>query len=266
MLKTWKHKVSEDWLEARDAVLTATDICKLAGYHKRASKANREAGTIPEFQSLWAEKHSLRDHDPFSNGAAARGHIMESYAVDAWNLQKKSTQEYYHWDDCIIRRGSVGFSPDAADVMQPAPVPYLDVDEVSGVMMDGDFNYYDIDIKSILEIKSFEPRKHFARCLEDKMKHEEVLQVAAAMYVLPSIEIARLVYYCPGAPISMKVFEYTREELKDQIKQVEEIVECWNKTCEKLALVAGDMDSMYTEDDIYEDWLRMEEDIYNIGG
>lgn len=253
-----------EWLEARDTVLSATDIVKLMPAYKRASKANKEAGTIPEFQALWGEKHSLRDRDNKSYGPAARGHIMESYAVDAWNKQFIK-DKFYHWDDLLIRRGMIGFSPDAANIMQPCASVVLDMDEIGTMACDGAGGYYDVDIKTIMEIKSYEAKHHFQCVLKDKMKQDEIMQIAVAMYVMPSIEEAVLLFYCPGSPVSMQAFCYKREELQEQIDLVGEFAEQWKKTNDKICTIAGNLDSIYTEDEIYEDWLAMEQDVYALG-
>ena len=80
----WYHEVSEDWLKARKNFLTATDIVGLIPEYKRYKK-NGKAGIPPAFAALWEKKHSDIAVDPRSYKDAARGHILEPYAVYTYN-------------------------------------------------------------------------------------------------------------------------------------------------------------------------------------
>ena len=113
----WYHEVSENWLRARKTVITATEIKGLVATYKRMSKKDKEAGVVsPAFAALWGDKSSTYPIDVSSYGPAARGHIMEPYAIDEFN--RANEVHFHHWDDCIIANGLVGFSPDAMDIAQ----------------------------------------------------------------------------------------------------------------------------------------------------
>lgn len=233
----WYHEVDPAWLKARQYYITATEIAKLVPEYKRTLKADPDA-IAPGFAALWAEKNTPRKLDPASFGPAARGHWMESYAVSAWNQQRDIHMHY--WDDCIIVKGRVGFSPDAMDV------EYL--------------YHYNVEMraetceaKEILEIKSFEPAHHMKAIIAGKDNQEEkiLIQIATAFHVLEKLEKAHLVFYCPGAPISMKEFAYTRDDLQEQIELVGKISETYSKTIEQCKNITSDMAAKYTEEEIY---------------
>lgn len=116
MARRWYHEVSAEWLKARQAVLTATDVAGLLPEYKRYLKAGSPDVPTPGFSALWCKKHSDVYLDTGSSDAAARGHIMEPYAIDSWNQQANPT--FYHWDDCIICNKMFGFSPDGMTVPQ----------------------------------------------------------------------------------------------------------------------------------------------------
>ena len=230
----WYHEVSKDWLEARRYYLTATEISKLVPEYKRSLKADPDA-IMPGFAALWAEKNAVAELDPASYGHAARGHWMESYAVDSWNQQRE--EQMHHWDDCIIVNGKVGFSPDAMDIAQ----------EGTGVEMLA----HRVDAKATMEIKSYEPAHHMKCCIKDRMEHDELIQLAVAFHVIEKLEHAYLVFFCPGAPISMKAFEYERKDLKEQLELVGKIVERYAKTVKQCEELQIDMAAKYTEKEIY---------------
>ena len=232
----WYHEVDPQWLAARADALTATDIKGLTATWKRVKKSSAK-GLIPEFAAVWGAKTADWPVDETSYGAAARGHIMEPYAVEEYN--NLNNTEFHHWDDCIIVNGPVGFSPDALDIMQPTADIRLDYSDDGLVAFDD--KVCDLP-KHMLEIKSFEPAAHMKAIATPKMKRDQLMQLAVAFVVLPSLETATLVFFCPGAKIKLWSDTYTREDLQEYIQLAVEISEKYQETstiCEKLAASNG---------------------------
>lgn len=247
MARNWYHQVSKDWLRARQTYITATEIASLIPEYKRTLKTEPDA-LSPGFAALWAEKNFIGELDPESYGAAARGHWMERFAVNSWNEQRKPVM--FHWDDCIIVKGRVGFSPDATT--EPQLLPGVEVLATSDGLLNGQGDNM-LQPTEILEIKSFEAAHHMKCVIADKMDQDQkiLVQIATAFYVLDDLEKANLVFFCPGAPISMKAFEYTRDDLAVEIELVEKIVDKYRKTiqaCEELSI---DLVAKCTETEVY---------------
>lgn len=244
-MRQWSHKVSPAWLLARRSVVTATELRDLRTTYKRATVAEKKGVKINEVTAgLWAEKHSL-EVDPYSSGAAARGHHLEPYAVQEFN---ESYPEMHHWDDCIITDGFLGFSPDAMDVEQ---------DESYGVKV----HYSELvgQPTSILEIKSYSAKNHIKSCITPKAKLPERFQLAGAMAVCPSIEEAYLIFYNPSHEVGKFVVHYTREELQEEIKEVRELaawVRLQFQACDNKLVPCR---TSFTEDAIYKDYLEAEQ-------
>ena len=251
MAKNWYHEVSKDWLKARKNYLTATEIAGLIPEYKRMLKA--EEGTIsPGFAALWAEKLSIGEVDPASFAAAARGHWMEEPCIDSWNAQRK--EKMYHWDDTLIAKGRVCFSPDGMSIEQPS----ADVEWVAkdGVISNASGTHTQPSF--IIEIKSFEPAHHMKCVIADKMDQEQkiLVQLATAFYVLDGLDWAELVFFCPGAPISMKAFEYTRDDLKVEIELVEKIHEMYAQTIKQCEELPVDLVAQCNEDEVYKQMVE----------
>lgn len=241
-MRSWSHKVSPAWLLARREVVTATELRDLRAAYKKATVAQKKGLAINEtVAGLWAEKHSL-EVDPFSSGAAARGHHLEPYAVQEFN---ESYQTMYHWDDCIITDGFLGFSPDAMDVVQA---------ESYGVKV----HYSELSEQptSILEIKSYSAKNHIKSCITEKEKLPERFQLAGAMAACPYIEEAYLIFYNPSHEVGKHVVHYTREELQEEIKEIRELaswVRLQFKACDNRLVSCR---TSFTEDAIYKDYLE----------
>lgn len=265
MIKKWYHEVDSEWLKARKSVITATEISKLVPEYKRTLKD--KSGMISSgFAALWAEKMTDTEPDPSAVGAAARGHICEPWAVKAWNMQMNDNM--YHWDDALIRRNGVGFSPDALNIPQTISSVVLNVqnritatsdDAVveDKILVAPDGTYIDAPV-SLLEIKSYDPAHHMKCCIKDKLDQDEMMQIAVPFIVCPTIQKATLIFFCPGAPIEVKAFTYTREDLLDKIDLANKIIEKWEETCECCArsyLDAHNLQALCTEEEIYQDYL-----------
>lgn len=266
MSRRWYHDVSAEWLKARQAVLTATDVAGLLPEYKRylkaVSKDPSQADKIwPGFAAVWCQKHSDMLQDTGSAEAAARGHIMEPWAVDSWNKQVATT--FHHWDDCIICREGIGFSPDAMTI------PQLTGDALMTVTPDGKFIQsesssmkYDCP-KEIMEIKSYEPAGHMKAVTEDRMEHKELMQVAMAFAVLPELEVARILWFCPGAPVSMFSEKYGPDDLHDQCRWIREIMEVYEKQSHLCAMFSIDhctLEAKCTEEEVYMDYIAQHSD------
>ena len=230
MARRWYHEVSAEWLKARQTVLTATDVAGLQAEFKRYLKAGSPDKMMPGFAALWCQKHSDTYLDTGSVEAAARGHAMEPWAVDSWNQQAVPT--YYHWDDCIICNGILGFSPDAMTIPQVFADARLEVTTDGKFIVDTGMRKCDSPYE-VMEIKCYEPAGHMKAIIEDRMEHKELMQVAMAFCVLPLLETVRLVWFCPGAPVSMFSEKYTRDDLHDQIRWITEIAELYEKQADK---------------------------------
>ena len=263
MTRRWYHDVSAAWLEARKSVLTATEIKALLPEYRRMQKKPMNPDELsPGFSSFWAEKNTITELDTSApSSAAARGHVMEPYAIASWSNQKGKPM--YHWDDCVITRGLVGFSPDALDIPQLSNDPKLTLSDDRKFLI-GDKGF-SCDVPTMaIEVKSYEPKAHWKACIASKMDHDELIQLATAFYVLPELQEARLLFFCPGAPISMKEFVYKRKELSDLIQMVEDVAceyarnaaicKLW---CESPGLQAG-----YSEDQIWEEY-NLEHEVEN---
>lgn len=233
----WYHRVSVPWLEARRDVLTATDVVKLLPEWKRIKKNGIDPGKVyPMFASVWCEKNTTTEPDPASIGAAARGHIMEPYAVESYN-RHHGEELFFHWDDCIIKNNGLGFSPDAMDIRQ-------DIDDVQCNAIDGKLVYDKYRLRgpeSILEIKSYSPGQHMKSIIKDKMDHDELMQIAVAFAVLPKLELAKLMFYCPDAPIPVIVYDYKREDLSEQIEQACSVASMYAAHANKLDRLANEL-------------------------
>lgn len=244
MGRRWQHQVSAEWLLARKDVLTATEIKGLIPEMKRIKKKPLKDGEIsPAFAALWSEKRteSLPETESPSSDAA-RGHIMEPYAIDSWNSEEPD-KKLYHWDDCIIKANKVGFSPDA-----------MDIEQISDAV---EMKAKDVKPKAIMEIKSYNPAHHIKCILKDKLELDEVWQIAVAFYVLPSLETAYLTFFCPDNPVSMHVFEYSREDLQDKMAVITDVVREYERTeleCEKRFSFPQHY-SGFTEEFIFQEYI-----------
>lgn len=258
MERKWRHEVSTDWLKARKEFLTASEVKSLVPEYKRFLKAQDPDKIMPGFCGLWAEKTGEHIGDAVSFNAMARGHIMESYAIEDYNMLRKATMgHHYHWDDVILHRDGLGYSPDALNVRQP------NSDSVSIEVTEDGYVYVGAKPTSMLEIKSYEPKAHLKKFLESPTEMEEAYQVAMAFKVLPSLKVAALVFYCPSCS-RLTMFEnvYTRSMLDKQLEMIDGIHEQWKRTCKWCeGTLQSTLKASMTEEEIYDDWLG---DMYEV--
>lgn len=108
-----------------------------------------------------------------------------------------------------------------------------------------------------MEIKSYNPAHHIKCILKDKLELDEVWQIAVAFYVLPSLETAYLAFFCPDNPVSMHVFEYSREDLQDKMAMITDVVREYERTeleCEKRFSFPQHY-SGFTEEFIFQEYI-----------
>ncbi len=226
----WYHEVDEGWLLARKGALTATEISKLVSPYKRFPK---KRVVNPAFAALWSEKTSDWPVDVASYGSAARGHVMEPYAVDEY--VRVSGNEMFHWDDCMIVNGDVGFSPDGLDVAPTCADVRLDVGDDGLYAEDG----LACELPTrMLEVKSFEPGQHMKAITTPKYERDQLMQLAVAFHVLPSLEEATLMFFCPPAKVPIFLDTYTRDGLSAMIELVGEIAAEYRRTADAMENMA----------------------------
>jgi len=260
MTKLWKHEVSIDWLKARQDVITASEIIKMLPEYKRHLK--KPGDPSPGFIALAYEKLSKREPDPMSTGAAARGHIMEPYAVEEWNIWWTGKQ-IHHWDDILIKRNGLGFSPDGMDIPQQSSMGVVvDWSEKNKCLAIQNDTY--APPKYILEVKCYEPKQHAKAILTDPREADERWQVAVAFMVLPSLEEAYVMWYCPDSPVPMAYTSYTRHDLESEIKTITNMVKLFHESMDYvkgiIQRVNGKQDCRFTEEEIYKEFCQSQSD------
>lgn len=206
----WKHKCSLAWMQERQKFLTASDVKALLPYTAtgRAKKITDE-----DYLKVYAKKMiQLTDADCISRGAAARGHILEPFAVEEYNANRASSMpKLIHWDDIVISKGPqdhLAYSPDALDV------PIAGREKPT----------------SLGEVKCYSPERHLSVAMMDKSKCEERWQVATAMAVSQTIRTARLILFNPdmknkSARLFVKTWD--RCDLADEIEAIEDVERKW---------------------------------------
>jgi len=254
MARAWRHEVSVPWLQARRDVLTASEIKAMLPEYKRMLK-KPEGELSLGFFALCGEKLSNDIPDPESTGAAARGHILEPYAVDDWN-QNFPKDKYHHWDDIVIKRNGLGYSPDGLDIPQLIEMGVqLSWSEKNHCLKRQNETYK--PPTRAIEVKCYEPKNHMKGLIIPKEDRDERLQIAVAFMVLPSIEYVDVLWYCPEAYLPMYKERYTRDELKAEIKVITDMVKLFHQHMDKIrSLEANSMKPHYTSDEIYREYIN----------
>lgn len=243
MHRHWQHDVGQDWLLKRKEYLCASEVGRLAKDARRVLDEKIELMDSAAFRDVIADKLSS-DFDERSYGAAARGHIMEPEAVAWWNSTMAEAQgDMFHWDDCLVTSGVVAFSPDAMDAPQPDGITVTWPTE---------------GITSVMEIKSYSSAQHLKRLVQhgqDPMSLPELWQLATAMYVCPKVTLARLLMWAPQLD-DVHVFEYTREDLADMVREIEGIESLYVEAMGMYTnLLSDGMDPGRSEGDVYNAYL-----------
>lgn len=263
--RKWYYEADASWMLARNTVLGATDVVALLPELKRVRKGGlakiKQGDTEYEYSKacagIWAEKTADTIPDLFApSNDAARGHILEPYAVQEFNRLAKANM--YHWDDMLIASDDgLGFSPDSLNLEQPMH----DGGILPAIAFTDEYT-----VTKLLEIKSYGAKHHVQMMLEDKMDHPERYQVAVGMVVLPTIENGALMCYNPSAVQQIIIETYTRDELASEIKDVEEILAMYNTTKTTMESLKGWFHAEYSEDQIYEAHIAEMSDTMHLGG
>lgn len=154
----------------------------------------------------------ILDDDCVSIGAAARGHILEPYAIDLWNHYHAPT--IYHWDDILVAEDFIGYSPDGLDV--PMPKTYMPK-----------INKSWIKPTYLTEVKCYNNESHWTKGHSNKHKLEERWQIATAMAVNDTIMYGDLLLYNPSSTDQLYVHQYHRDDLLDEIDIIHKIKDDW---------------------------------------
>lgn len=211
----WKHKVSLDWMKERQSYLTASDVKNLVPVTKTGR--NRVVTDLDRVKVMSHKMVNITEDDCWSYDAAARGHLLEPYAVAAYNDLALTDPELglstvFHWDDKLLQKNGINhlaYSPDALDV------PMSDKDAVDNVT-------------ALVEVKCYNAEKHLTTMYTEKKQLEERWQIATAMAVSPTIEKACLVLFHPGMKFrKLVVIGFTRSELVDEIAIVNKVETEW---------------------------------------
>lgn len=266
----WHHVVDPEWVKARKHVFTATDLRSLIPAYKRWLKKKDPDAIDPDFSALVAEKiSSSNGMEVASFSWAARGHIMEPYAIKEYNRINPG-KKVFHWDDYLIERINrlVGFSPDglsiSPDLAHSRAGSGMIPRAISAQRMDHECIYPE----RMVEVKSYSPGKHMKALLSDKKDLDERYQIAVGMIVCPSIQEGSLVFYNPTINNGVgeggyRQFDYTREELEDEMRVMRSILDVLryhldylhrflHENCEK---------TFFTEEDIYNEFIESERSI-----
>lgn len=252
--RSWSHNVGELWLAARREHLMASEVKNLITDYKRIKAGKIKLPNALQFAKVYGSKMNC-DIDTSSFGAMARGHIMEPYAVEEYN--RINDTKFYQWDDKLITRGVVGFSPDAMDIPQlPGTKMVVNLDDEL-VDKNGNANP---GPNEILEIKSYEAGQAFQRLsmIGRDEPLEERWQIATAMAVCYTIKTGTIMFYLPQCGLEFSK-QYDRADLIDEIDVVMDIAKMWNQYTEYMDCVMMPMTGSTTisEDQIYSDYLKV---------
>lgn len=220
----WFHKCDLAWLKARQNFLTTTDVKELLPFTKTGRK--RTITDENYIKVLAGKLVNLTEQDCISTGAAARGHILEPYAIERFNKGNVfGSLRLHHWDDTVVARPnpdlySLAFSPDAVNFEQVNcernyALPCIETSEIKE------------GIETIGEIKSYCPERHLLCAFTPKDELEERWQLATAMAVCDSIEKAYLLFYNPSMEDQLIIVNYDRADLADEIETVLEVEQNW---------------------------------------
>ena len=227
----WMHKCSLNWLQTRQMFLTATDIKDLLPVTKTGRP--RKITEMDYLKVLARKQTLLTEDDCISMGAAARGHILEPYAIQLFNdVSCASLLTLYHWDDAVVAKPGrrLAFSPDAMSVKQYDNASIVNVEVLEGESV------------TIAEVKSYSPEKHFICGHTKKEDLEERWQIATAMALDKRIDTAYLLFYNPSmVDERLYVVGYKRSDLLDEIATVLMVEHDWDEFIDKKIVTYGNI-------------------------
>lgn len=207
----WSHSVNREWLTERKKYVTASDILRLLP----VTASGRPRANMDEaYRKVWAEKQcDVTDEDVMSSGAAARGHVLEKYAVKAYNELMGEPWVLHHWDDMLVySKDGVSCSPDALDVRQLSNSCVTTQGSTLGPEVVG-------------EIKCYAPASHYEVGLGDRMLLDERWQIATAFYTMPSLVRGVLILFNPAAKHPLFVHGYERDDLLAELDTIRDVNE-----------------------------------------
>lgn len=245
----WQHKTNLEWLKARQKYLTATDIKDLIPLTKTGRP---RTVTTDDYMKVLARKQvMLTENDTISTGAAARGHMLEPYAIDFLN-NKLGYTAWHHWDDALIHNAKedllLSFSPDGMNIPQTSDKIEYSVDEIK-------------EANRIVEIKSYNESSHICKGNTNKKQLEERWQIATAFAVDQSLISATLLFFNPSMKETIYGFNYSRNDLYDEIHIIYEIAAEWKKFINnpKQCLADFTIEIPITEQDIINDIIYQQQ-------
>lgn len=206
----WRHVVNKDWMIARTRYLTASsikNILPITETGRKRSQAQIEANMMKVAANLMTT--SIPNEDCVSTGMAARGHLLEPIAIEEAN--KAANLGLYHWDDIILTKNFLGWSPDAMSIPQTKKVALYNI-ELHGAPCPS----------SIGEVKSYGMEKHIASVYTDKEDCPERWQLAVGMALLENCQFANLIFFNPDSNIRLAIKTYSRKDLEKEIEMVKE--------------------------------------------
>lgn len=230
---------SLDWLKARQYYLCASDVKKLLPVTNtgRARKVTDE-----DYVKVYSSKiKDLTEDDCISTGAAARGHMLEPYAIQEFN-KKFPNDILYHWDDCVVNTGRkyLAYSPDAMNIERPKACYTICTETPENI--------------TIGEIKSYSPEHHLVACNKMEDELEERWQIATAMAADPNIVKAYLVFFNPALKkFALDIKRYHRDDLKEEISIVDDIEKSWDNFLANMNHVNLGYQRLITEEEIIKD-------------
>lgn len=248
----WYHETSADWLQARKNWLTASEVAKIIPV-TATGRPRKESTCKNNMLEVWAGKQA-KTVDVSSNGAAARGHVMEPFAINDFNdWMSASIAIAHHWDDALITNPDLGiaFSPDGLDV------PQSDYDG------DIEIPVWDIHPNVMYEVKSYSIDRHYAKGLGRKQYLEERWQIAHAMAVCTDIQLAYLIFYNPNTEDTMFVHRYMRADLEGEIQVILKAAKGYMKFKEEISKdiaashIVGECHTCQTKEQDVIDWYKM---------
>lgn len=220
----WKHKVNKDWLMARTHYLTASSIksiLPITETGRKRSQAQIEANMMKVYSSTMTA--TISEEDCISTGAAARGHLLEPIAIEEANDAKNLG--LYHWDDVVLGKGLLGWSPDAMSM----PQTYFNKSCLYDIEKQGAPCPADIG-----EVKSYGMERHIASVYTDKKDCSERWQLAVGMALLKSCQYAHLIFFNPDSTVRLAIKTYSRQDLEEEIKMIKEAEESFREFIKNL--------------------------------
>lgn len=213
MTSPWYHESSIEWLKARTNFLTASNVATL---WPETATGRKRIVTTDDYIAAILNAREFAPENAISQGAAARGHILEPYALKEFTLQTGIKAE--HWDDALIHdNGYIAVSPDSLNIPQPKEGILFDVRDLPC-------------IKEVNEIKCYGASKHYQTYREGICAIERI-QIATQMYVCKDANIGRLILYNPRLEYGgLLITRWARESLDHELEIIHDIEEKYIKS------------------------------------